>query len=65
MRNRIISKINWLAKNFEVITPIPLTGDLAGLYKLRVGDYRVIYEFIDEEKVVIVDRIGHRRDIYH
>jgi len=64
VRNRIISKINWLAENFEAITPIPLTGDLAGFYKLRVGDYRVIYEFVDEEKVVIIYRIGHRRDIY-
>ena len=64
VRNRIISKINWLAENFDGITPIPLSGNLAGFYKLRVGDYRVIYEFISEEKVVVIDRIGHRREIY-
>ena len=38
---RIINKINWLAENFEHLTPQPLTGDLANFYKLRVGDYSV------------------------
>ncbi|NJR38455.1 MAG: type II toxin-antitoxin system RelE/ParE family toxin [Leptolyngbyaceae cyanobacterium CSU_1_4] len=44
-RKRIIAKINWLAENFEQITPQPLTADFSGFYKLRIGDYRVIYEF--------------------
>ncbi|MEM6404135.1 MAG: type II toxin-antitoxin system mRNA interferase toxin, RelE/StbE family [Cyanobacteria bacterium P01_D01_bin.116] len=39
---RIINKINWLAENFEQLTPQTLTGDFADFYKLRVGDYRVI-----------------------
>jgi len=41
---RIVERINWLAANFETIRPEALTGDLAGFYKLRVGDYRVLYE---------------------
>ncbi|MFN4878174.1 MAG: type II toxin-antitoxin system RelE family toxin [Aphanizomenon sp.] len=41
---RIVNKINWLAENFDQITPKPLTADLSGFFKLRVGDYRVIYE---------------------
>jgi mRNA interferase RelE/StbE len=41
---RIVNKINWLAENFDQITPQPLTADLSGFFKLRVGDYRVIYE---------------------
>jgi mRNA interferase RelE/StbE len=40
----------------------PLTGDLAGLYSYRVGDYRVIYEKMQEG--VLVLRVGHRREIY-
>ena len=31
-----------------------LTGDLAGLYKLRVGDYRVIYEVLAREATIII-----------
>ncbi len=40
----------------------PLTGDFAGLFRLRVGDYRVIYARADEGYVVL--RIGHRREVY-
>lgn len=43
VRERVIIKIAWLAKNFDQITPQALTADLSGFFKLRVGDYRVIY----------------------
>lgn len=33
-------------------------------YRIRVGDYRVIYEVLDEILVVDVARVGHRRDVY-
>ncbi len=39
---RILRRIRWLADNLEQISSEPLSGDLAGLFKLRVGDYRVI-----------------------
>ena len=32
-----------------MITIEPSTGDLAGFYKLRIGDYRVLYEILHEE----------------
>lgn len=35
-----------------------------GLYRIRVGDYRVIYEVRDDELLVLVVRVGHRRDVY-
>lgn len=41
---RIVRRIRWLAENLDTVRLEPLTGDLAGFYKLRVGDYRVIYE---------------------
>jgi len=33
-------------------------------YRLRVGDYRVIYEIMDEQLVILVLGVGHRREIY-
>jgi mRNA interferase RelE/StbE len=63
-QKRIIKKINWLAENLANIQPKPLTENLAGFFSLRVGDYRVIYEFDPNIRVIFIDRIGHRRDIY-
>lgn len=42
----------------------PLLGQLEGLRVARRGDYRIIYEIDDEEQLVIVHRVQHRRDIY-
>ena len=61
---RIVNKIDWIAENFEQITPQPLSNNLAGLFKLRVGDYRVIYEFRSTEQIITIDRLGHRSQIY-
>lgn len=33
-------------------------------YRVRVGDYRIVYEVDDEQQTVTVLRIGHRRDVY-
>lgn len=33
-------------------------------YRVRVGDYRIVYEVYDDRLVVLVVRVGHRRDIY-
>lgn len=61
---RIVERIRWLGENFEVIRPEALAGDLLGFYKLRIGDYRVIYEILTEEQAIVIHAIGHRRDIY-
>ncbi|GAX34657.1 type II toxin-antitoxin system RelE family toxin [Nodularia sp. NIES-3585] len=64
VRLRVLNKIEWLTVNFEQISTLPLTGEWSGFYKLRVGDYRVIYEFDIENQLIIIARIGHRREIY-
>jgi mRNA interferase RelE/StbE len=61
---RIVQRISWLASNLGTVRPEALSGDLAGFYKLRVGDFRVIYEMLDAEQTVLVHAIGHRREIY-
>jgi mRNA interferase RelE/StbE len=61
---RLVKRLYWLAANFENARPEPLSGDLAGLYKFRVGDYRIVYEVLSAEQVIMVHSIGHRREIY-
>jgi mRNA interferase RelE/StbE len=42
----------------------PLKETLADLWKLRVGDYRVVYEVNDDSSELIIWGIRHRKDIY-
>lgn len=42
----------------------PLQYSLKGLRRLRVGDYRVIFKIEEEEDIVLIVKIGHRRDVY-
>ena len=41
-----------------------LTGTKENYYRLRVGSYRIIYEKRDKELILLIIRIGHRREIY-
>ena len=61
---RIVNRIRWFAENLADLKPEALTADLAGLYKLRVGDHRVVYEILHSEETIVVHLIGHRREIY-
>lgn len=42
----------------------PLKADLAGLWRYRVGNYRIICRIVDQELVVLVLSAGHRKTIY-
>lgn len=42
----------------------PLRANKAGLWRYRVGDYRIICEIQDERLVVVAIAVGHRRDVY-
>ena len=61
---RIVERVHWLAKNLADTTLEALTGELDGLFKLRIGDYRVVYELIHDEQLIMIHAIGHRREIY-
>ena len=42
----------------------PLSRDLAGLWRYRVRNYRMVCTIEDDKLVVLVLRVGHRKDIY-
>ena len=61
---RIIERVRWLAENVETARLETLTGELADFHKLRVGDYRVIDLILHDEQTLVVNAVGHRREIY-
>lgn len=65
IQQRILSKIRWLSENFDNLTPQALSADLSGLFKLRIGDYRIIYSFDTNKQCITVHKVGHRRDVYN
>jgi mRNA interferase RelE/StbE len=61
-QRRIAARIDSLAMNPRPPGSEKLQG--SNRFRIRVGDYRVIYQLEDERLVVLVVRIGHRREIY-
>ncbi len=61
---RIIGKLEQLALRVEQAEHIALTGQWRGYYRLRIGDYRAAYRLDHDAKAVIVEYIGHRRNVY-
>jgi mRNA interferase RelE/StbE len=60
----IFNKLKWLVQNIDTINHKKLRGNLTGLYKLRIGDWRVIYEIDRSTEVITIHKVGHRKDIY-
>jgi mRNA interferase RelE/StbE len=63
IRRRIQAALELLAVEPRPPAATRLVGG-AGEWRIRTGDYRIIYEIHDDELLVLVLRVGHRRDIY-
>ncbi len=61
-RERIIDAIDRLREH--PLVGVPLKGGMRGLRRIRVGDYRVLYEVQHDVLVILVVRVAHRRDAY-
>ncbi|MPZ84833.1 MAG: plasmid stabilization protein [Actinophytocola sp.] len=62
-RARILRNVAALADDPRPTGVKSLTGE-HGLWRIRVGDYRVVYEIRDNELLVLVIRVAHRREVY-
>jgi len=62
IQDRIIEAIRTLADNPRPSGTKKLTGRDA--WRIRIGDYRIIYEIHDDQLIVLVVVVGHRREIY-
>lgn len=63
IHDRVISAIQALASNPRPPGCRKLTG-AKNDWRIRVGDYRVVYEIADEVRIVRINRIRHRREVY-
>lgn len=61
-RKRIVRRIEGLAAEPRPSGCEKLSGEEK--YRLRQGNYRILYEIIDQELIVTVVKIGNRRDVY-
>lgn len=64
VRRRVIEKVEWLSRNFESITPLPLTGEYKEFYKLRAGDWRIFYKVNWSVEIITIEYIDHRSKAY-
>ncbi|MGL5795410.1 MAG: type II toxin-antitoxin system RelE family toxin [Waterburya sp.] len=62
-QQRLKPKIDALVKDPRPIGVVKLSGQ-EDLYRIRVGSYRVIYSIQDNQLLILVVKIGHRKDIY-
>jgi mRNA interferase RelE/StbE len=62
-RQRVTSKISQLAENPRPDKCEKLSGQSAR-YRIRQGDYRIVYSVNDADREVTIVKIGHRRDVY-
>jgi mRNA interferase RelE/StbE len=62
LRDRINAAIDRLATDPRPEGVVKLAG--RDDYRIRVGDYRIVYAVDDDERLVIIARIAHRREVY-
>mgnify|MGYP005635032611 CR=1 FL=1 len=61
-QNRILKKLKQLKNNPELGKP--LIGNLSGLWALRIGKYRILYQIFKDKLIIVILDIGHRKNIY-
>lgn len=68
--NQRIILMAWIQKNLEQCENPrshgkALSGKLNPYWSYRVGDYRIVVEIKNQELVILIISLGHRRDVYH
>lgn len=64
VQGRIMACVDALAENPRPVFSAPLKGPLAGLVRLRIGDYRVAYLVDDAQRTLGILTVGHRSRFY-
>ena len=62
--DRVSRKISALTENPRPLGVEKLSGSEEDFYRIRVGDYRVLYEIQDKVLLIIIIKVRHRREVY-
>lgn len=62
IQDRIIHSLITLKEN--PILGMKLKGELGTYYKYRMGDYRIVYTFVEKTRTIVVVKIEHRQGVY-
>lgn len=63
VQKRIIDRVEELASNPRPAGVKKLVSE-ENLYRMRVGEYRAVYQIRDRELIVLIVKVGHRREVY-
>ncbi len=63
VQRRIVGEVAMLAHDPRPAGVVKLAGD-DNLWRIRIGNYRVVYEIHDDRLLVLVLRVAHRKDVY-
>lgn len=63
LQRRIVGEVEALARIPRPRGVVKLAGH-ENLWRIRVGDYRIVYEIHDSRLVILVLRLAHRKDVY-
>jgi mRNA interferase RelE/StbE len=61
---RVLRRVEKLENQLRPQTAETLKGNTETVYRVREGDYRIIYTIEDDRLIVLVVRIGHRSEVY-
>ena len=62
--SKLLQKIEKLTMNPRPKKAEALQGKFKGLHRIRSGDYRIVYQIVDDKLIVLVVRIAHRKEVY-
>jgi mRNA interferase RelE/StbE len=63
IQKKLIEIIELLAEDPRPVGVVKLSTT-GNLYRVRTGDYRIIYEIQDQILLIVITKVGHRRDVY-
>ncbi|MEA1879265.1 MAG: type II toxin-antitoxin system RelE/ParE family toxin [Campylobacterota bacterium] len=65
-QKRIKEKLTLLVENPELLKNNikPLKGIHQGLFRLRINQYRIVFQIKDDELIITIVRVGHRKEVY-
>jgi mRNA interferase RelE/StbE len=63
-RLRVIEKLRWFQEHMDEMVPLPLTAQWKGFFKLRIGDWRVVYRVDTASRGIVIHCVDRRDKIY-